>query len=236
MSPVPDITSLLHGTCLTPMEPGPMPIIPKALWADVEDWLLSWRHVDALRSEGLDLPGGLLLYGPTGTGKTSLARAILPYMPGREGVIMEAHNTLTQMFGESAANVARGFRAAEACDALLVIEEIDALGMTRRINSQSEENAKITIALMRCLEAAKIPVIGTTNFRDGLDPALLRRFEVQIEVPPLDAKGRAHVLKKILNCEPSPELVAMPLEQSIHIAKRMRRRSFLMKCEEAARQ
>lgn len=228
-----DEKSWLSGTMLVELEPGPMPIIPKALWADCLEWILSWKHAEALREAGLMAPGGLLLYGPTGSGKTMLARAILKYMGGRPGVIMEAHNILTSGFGMSAQNLAAGFRLAEAAEAMMVIEEIDALGISRANNDHScatEEN-KITISLMRHLEQSTIPVIATTNYREKLDSALLRRFEEQLEVPALDGKGRALVLKKILGKEPPDDLVAMPLTASIRLAHRMRRREFLAELE-----
>jgi len=224
---------LLAAAGLAELDVGPLPIIPKHLWAQIEEWLLSWKHADAIREAGLQAPGGLLLHGPTGSGKTSLARAILSYMEGRSGAIMEAHNVLTKGFGESAQNIASGFKVAEMMDLLLVIEEIDALGISRYGNEGScatEEN-KITITLMRHLEAAKIPIIATTNFKDSLDPALLRRFEQQLEVPSLDAAGRAIVLKKILGKEPSPELVALPLTESIRLAHRQRRNEFIAELE-----
>lgn len=223
-------TAWLAGSGLIELEPGPMPIIPKPLWAEIELWILSWKHADALAEEGLEAPGALLLHGPTGSGKTSLARGVLKYMQGRVGCIMEAHNIVDSHFGQSEKNLAKGFHLAEYHGAMLVIEEIDALGMSRS-RSDHEATTRITIAMMRCLEAAKIPVIATTNFKAHLDPALLRRFETQIEVPALDEKGRTHVLKKILGKEPEPELVAMPLNESIRIARRMRRVDFLASLE-----
>lgn len=234
------LEELLNGakaSVLTELKPGPMPIIPKALWEQVNEWILSWRHAEALKEANLMAPGALLLHGPTGTGKTSLARAILKHMGGRPGVIMEAHNLLTSGFGMSARNLAAGFGEAEENEALLVIEEIDAIGISRYGNAGScatEEN-KITIALMRHLEDATVPVIATTNFRENLDPALLRRFEQQLEVPALNAAGRAVVLKKILGREPDSELVALPLTESIRLAHRMRRLEFIAELEAGAR-
>ena len=215
---------------LIDLEPGPLPIIPKTLWVEIQEWILAWKHAEALREAKLQAPGALLLYGPTGSGKTSLARAILKYMPGRQGLIMEAHNTVTSYFGMSAKNVAAGFKQAEDAEALFVIEEIDALGISRAANSKgmsAAEEGKITIALMRCLEDAKVPVIATTNFKDSLDAALLRRFEVKLEVPEADAKCRALILKKILEVEPPDELVALPLVESIRLAHRMKRKAFI---------
>lgn len=227
-------TDLLQAAGLTVLEPGPLPIIPKAMWAEIQEWIMSWKHAEALKEAGLQAPGALLLHGPTGTGKTSLARAILKWMPGRPGVIMEAHNLLTSGFGMSAQNIAMGFRAAEVTEALMVIEEIDALGISRQGgNSKScatEEN-KITIALMRHLESATFPIIATTNFHEHLDAALLRRFEMQLEVPLLDAKGRGIILEKILGRKASDDLIALPLVTSIRLAHRMRRLEFISQRE-----
>ncbi len=222
-------TDWLNGSILNELEPGPLPVIPKSLWVMIEEWIKVWRHAEAIRDAGLMAPGGLLLHGPTGSGKTTLARGILRYMAGRPGCVMEAHNVLTSGFGESGRRLSIGFQLAEINEALLVIEEIDALGISRHGNSGScatEEN-KITISLMRHLEQSKVPVIATTNFRESLDVALLRRFELQLEVPAPDAKARRLALRKILDREPSDELVALPLTQSIHLAHRTRRMEFI---------
>lgn len=236
MSAKADKHAWLRGSVLAPLEPGPLPIIPKTMWAEVQEWILAWKHVEALRDEGLQAPGALLLYGPTGTGKTSLARAILSYMGGRPGCIMESFNVLTSAFGGTGHNVAQGFHLAEEYDALLVVEEIDALGISRddTRGSCGTEEDKITIALMRHIEEATVPVIATTNHREKLDSALKRRFEVSLEVPALGAKGRAKILEAILGHVPSEELIALPLTDSIRLAHRMRRLEFLMSLEGAA--
>jgi hypothetical protein len=221
-----ELLTQIQGTGLEELEPGPMPIIPKTLWAQIEEWLLAWKHAKALRKEGLQAPGGAAAVW------SNWERALWCW-GGRPGVILEAYNALTKMFGESAYNVAKGFRAAQAMDALLVVEEIDALGMSRREDGGAcggEEN-KITIALMRMVESATSPVIATTNFKDALDPALLRRFELKVEVPSADEKARRHILTKILGEQPNDEMVALPLVESIRLAHRIRRAAFIAKLE-----
>lgn len=214
-----------------------MPIIPKALWAQIEEWVLAWKHAEALEEAELPMPGALLLHGPTGSGKTSLASAVLALMEDRPGAIMEGHNAIGSHLGECEKNLATGFRAARIAGALMVVEEIDSLGISRSsCTGSGADNARrnITIALMRLLEGADVPVIATTNCLDDLDPAILRRFELLIEVPLLDEMGRKLVLRKILGREPEAELVALPLNVSIRMAHREKRRAFIAEREALA--
>lgn len=232
-----DDCAWMMGTVLVELKPGPMPIIPKPLWNQIEEWILAWKWAEELRSADLPMPGALLLHGPTGSGKTSLASAVLALMDERAGAIMEAHNAIGKHLGECEKNLADGFRAARRVGSLIVIEEIDALGIARTsCNGSGADHARrnITIALMRLLEGAEVPVIATTNCLDDLDPAIVRRFELLVEVPLLDDMGRKLVLRKILGREPEPEMVALPLNVSIRQAHRERRRAFIAEKEAVA--
>lgn len=214
---------------LAELKPGPMPVIPKSIWAEIDEWIKGWTHAEAITLAGLMMPGALLLHGPPGSGKTMMASSILSKMAGREGLVMESCDVITGVLGSSERNIARAFKQAEAENKLLVIEELDSIGVSRRLTegSTSQAHNMITITLMRKLESATIPVIATTNFRERIDEALLRRFELQLEIPVLEAEGRRLLLKKIMQSEPDDKLVEMKLVESIRIAHRIRRRSFL---------
>lgn len=216
-------------TSLAELKPGPMPVIPRDLWNQIEEWIAGWKHAEELREAGLLMPGALLLYGPPGSGKTMLASAILSKMDGREAVVMESCDVIASHLGESEKNIADAFRDVEATNQMLLIEEIDGIGVSRRMTqgSTSQAHNMITITLMRKLEQATVPVIATTNFRDRIDEALLRRFELQLEIPILNEEGRRMLLKKIMQAEPDEKLVGMPLVESIRVAHRIRRREFL---------
>lgn len=226
-------TDWLEGTGLIELVPGPLPVIKKSLWMELQEWLASWRHADALRKAGLMAPGALLLYGPPGSGKSSLCAALLKHLPGRDGCVMETFNMIVGLHGESERNIAKAFTAAERHGALLIIEEIDALGGDRRDvrSNLAEAERRQTITLMRHIERSQSPIIATTNYAESLDPALKRRFEKCLEVPLVDADGRAAVLKKIIGRDAPPELIELPLVESIRIAHRMRRLEFIAELE-----
>lgn len=230
-------TDWLQGTGLIELVAGPLPVIKKSLWGELQEWLVSWRHADALRKAGLMAPGALLLYGPPGSGKSSLCAALLKHLPGRDGCVMETFNMIVGLHGESERNIARAFDVAERRGALLVIEEIDALGGDRRDvrSNLAEAERRQTITLMRHIERSQAPIIATTNYQEALDPALKRRFEKCLEVPLVDEAGRAGVLKKIIGRDAPAELVMMPLVESIRIAHRMRRLEFIQELEGRAK-
>lgn len=205
-----------------------MPVVPPSLWLQVADWIEGWKYARELAGAGLRGAGAMLLHGPTGTGKTTLARGLVNHL-GRPARVIDAHDIVEVWMGNSARNLASGFRQAEGMGAFLVIEEIDALGGARTglVGGGAQEDSRITIALMRLIEAAQFPVVATTNCLGNLDPALVRRFELKLEVPLVEERGRVKILKSILGRDPETSLVALPLVDSVPIAHRMRRREFI---------
>lgn len=135
---------------------------------------------------GAVLPKGVLLEGPPGTGKTLLAKAV----SGEAGVPFFSANgsEFVEMFvGVAAARVRDLFKKArESTPAIIFIDEIDTIGRARG-NSQGADNDEREQGLMQLLvemdgfdtKQEKVLVIGATNLRSTLDPALLRagRFD-----------------------------------------------------------
>lgn len=208
--------------------PGEPPMLPQNIWTEFEEWFDSWNNEAKLRTAKIVLPGPVLLYGPTGTGKSMLAKSIAKSMTGRQAVVMEAHRIVDSLLGGSGQRLDKAFRACEETHALMVIEELDGLTTMRSgQGSCATENNRITIALMRMIELASFPIVATTNRADAMDPALLRRFEFKIELKPLNEEGRRALLTELFGEEPPPEILAMPLHESMPRVQRLKRRYFL---------
>jgi cell division protease FtsH len=169
---------------------------------EVVDFL---RRPDRYRKLGGRIPHGVLLSGEPGTGKTLLARAVageanVPFFS------MAASEFVEAIVGVGAARVRDLFKEArEAAPAIVFIDELDAIGVSRAAsagfgggNDEREQTLNQILTEMDGFDASTgVIVIGATNRPDVLDRALLRpgRFDRRVTVSPPDRNGRAAILK-----------------------------------------
>ena len=154
---------------------------------------------------------GILLYGPPGTGKTLIARQIGKILNGREPVVRSGPELLDKFVGGSEKNVREMFEAAEkeqkdrGLDSdlhIIIMDEMDAIcrvrGSTAASSSVGDSVVNQLLAKIDGVDSLNnILLIGMTNRKELIDPALLRpgRLEVHIEISLPDAGGRVQILK-----------------------------------------
>lgn len=151
----------------------------------ISEVIATYRAAGRLQELGIPYYPAALLYGPSGTGKTELARYIaykagLPYIYVKFSSLVDSHLGATQ------SNLGRVFSYAQATPCLLCFDEIDAIGQKRGDSNDVSEMSRVTIALMQELDVLpnNVIVVGTTNRFDRLDSALARRFPIKHEVTP----------------------------------------------------
>jgi AAA+ superfamily predicted ATPase len=140
------------------------------------------RRVDTLLRDGKSLrPGGgtMLFYGPPGTGKTALARHIAKELD-RECTVKRASDLLSMWVGGSEQQVAEAFRESEEDGSVLVIDEADSFIYSRDIAQRSWETSLVN-EFLTCLEECRGFCVCTTNRRDNMDAAAMRRFSFKVE-------------------------------------------------------
>lgn len=158
---------------------------------------------------GIRPPKGVLLFGPPGTGKTMLAKAVATES-NANFIAIRGPEILSKWVGESEKAIREVFkRARQTAPCVVFFDEIDAIAPSReRIHGDSGVTDRIVNQLLSEMDGIealnRVIVIGATNRATLLDPALLRpgRFDRIIYVPPPDLKARLDILKVHLKSVP----------------------------------
>ncbi len=151
---------------------------------------------------GIKPPSGILLFGPPGTGKTMLMRALARTM--RYNFIeVKCSQILSMWYGESEKNISEVFsNARKTAPTILFFDEIDAVGKKRSEAGTDEVTPRVLTALLQEMDGAvkskaNVIVIGATNVPNKLDPALLRpgRFDKIIYMHLPEIEGRKKIFE-----------------------------------------
>jgi hypothetical protein len=140
-----------------------------------------------------------LFSGPSGTGKTMAAQAIARALD-TEAYLVDLSRVVSKYIGESEKNLDAVFSDAERAGAVLLFDEADALfGKRSEIKDAHDRYANIEVAyLLQRMEAFSGLAILTTNFRQNLDAAFLRRLRFVVEFPRPDERGREALWRRYL--------------------------------------
>ncbi len=151
----------------------------------------------------------MLLYGPPGTGKTEFARFIARHT-NRRLIVKRASDFLSMWVGESEKNIRKIFSQAEKNKAILLIDEADGLFMMRDNAEQSWQITQVN-ELLTNMEEFKGILICATNFKEFLDSAAIRRFNIKLEFDYLGPDGNMEFYRRYL----APLIAGSPADSEI---------------------
>jgi len=156
-------------------------------------------QIELFRHGGAGAPRGMLLFGPPGTGKTSIARN-LATSSGCHFMNVKPADLKGQYQGHTAPKVAALWKDARAqAPCVMFIDECEGIFGSRSGGDGVNFNDELVQAFLAewdgmNSEAGKVFVVGATNRREGLDTAIVSRFNQLIEIPLPDAGLRARIL------------------------------------------
>lgn len=157
------------------------------------------KRPDILAKLGLEPPKGVLLIGPSGTGKTLTARSLANVL-GVNYIAIVGPEIISKYYGEAETRLRQVFeKAVKSAPCLIFIDEIDAL-VPNRANVEGEVEKRLVAQLLGLMdgfaETKGVIVLAATNRPDAIDPALRRpgRFDREIIFPIPNRQSRREIL------------------------------------------
>lgn len=156
-----------------------------------------------LTDMGIRYVNSTLLYGESGTGKTTFGK-YLSHELGLPFCYINFSKTIAGLMGKTAENIDDVFHyVLQEKDIVLMLDEVDAIGCKRgnqEEGSLSGEMNRVVITLMQCLDKVDNDtiILGGTNRLDMIDSALARRFTFKHEVQELKDNESEQLIRKFL--------------------------------------
>jgi transitional endoplasmic reticulum ATPase len=171
----------------------------KRVLKETIEWPL--KYDDLFKQAGTTPSKGILLYGPPGSGKTLLAKAVASES-GVNFISVKGPELMSKWVGESEKGVREVFKKAkQASPCIIFFDEIDSVVPKRGSDAASHVADRVISQFLTELDGIEelkgIVVLAATNRLDMIDPALLRagRFDFHLEIPAPDRETRIEILR-----------------------------------------
>ncbi len=149
----------------------------------LEQLLKEFKHIAVLNQYQLPVDNKIFLFGHTGCGKTTTAKAIAQALD-KKIIILNLGNIVSSRLGETAKNITEVFNKAIREKAVLFLDEFDSIGKLRdHDDKDSAEMKRLVNTVIQLID--ELPndtlFIAATNHAKVIDTALLRRFQLRLK-------------------------------------------------------
>jgi predicted AAA+ superfamily ATPase len=160
-------------------------ILPAPVDTACKELVEEQNRTDLLRSHGIEPRHRVLLAGPPGNGKTSLAEAMATELAA-SFLVVRYEGVIASYLGETAVRLAKLFEQVRSRRCVLFLDEFDVVGKERGDIHETGEIKRVVSSLLLQVDAlpSYVVVITATNHPELLDRAVWRRFQLRLRLPP----------------------------------------------------
>lgn len=160
-------------------------ILPEVVVGACRELVEEHHRADLLRSYNLEPRHRVLVAGPPGNGKTSLAEALATEL-AVSLLVVRYESVITSYLGETAVRLSRLFEQVRTQRCVLFFDEFDVVGKERGDVHETGEIKRVVSSLLLQVDAlpSYVVVVTATNHPELLDRAVWRRFQLRLRLPP----------------------------------------------------
>lgn len=174
-------------------------ILDRYVQEAINSFIESYKRRETLLKSGIDASNSLLLYGPPGCGKTTVAQLIAS-VTGLPLVTARLDGLVSSLLGSTAKNIRKIFDFASKRECILFLDEFDVIAKLRDDKNELGELKRVVNSLIQNIDSfsADSILIAATNHHKLLDPAIWRRFSTVITLEKPQKEEIEQLLRALL--------------------------------------